>query len=196
MGGVAVTQVDVVEWTMKGLGRAYCEMLGKETEGCLRQDAGISCPATIPGLYWKLSGLACSLGSFFFWYWLSASPIIWFYALYILPCSLNSSYSCLFAVLWTTKKIFIQGQWALCSHCLHTFTPFQAHLLCPCRFHLTKHLWWPLLHFWTCCNVSSILVLTATLHYLYVVSLPYFLYSEFKLDEIKHLSCSLLNRSI
>ena len=66
MGGVAVTQVDVVEWTMKGLGRAYCEMLGKETEGCLRQDAGISCPATIPGLYWKLSGLACSLGSFFF----------------------------------------------------------------------------------------------------------------------------------
>ena len=66
MGGVAVTQVDVVEWTMKGLGRAYCEMLGKETEGCLRQDAGISCHATIPGLYWKLSGLACSLGSFFF----------------------------------------------------------------------------------------------------------------------------------
>lgn len=66
MGGVAVTQVDVVEWTMEGLGRAYCKMLGKETEGCLRQDAGISCPATIPGLYWKLSGLACSLGSFFF----------------------------------------------------------------------------------------------------------------------------------
>ena len=43
MGGVAVTQVDMVEWTVKGLGRAYCEMLGKETEGCPRQDAGISC---------------------------------------------------------------------------------------------------------------------------------------------------------
>ena len=80
--------------------------------------------ATIPGLYWKLSGLACSLGSFFFffWYCLFASPIIWFYALYNFPCSLNSSYPGLFAVIWTTKKISIQGQRAFCSHCLRIHT--------------------------------------------------------------------------